>query len=161
MDALASTRRPTSLGIDHLVAAFGPLCAAAAASQVPASTTTTSPVRGLLCLYCNTHVDDCLHLAECPFADDLNAPPAAAWKAFHPNGRGARTARSSKARIAALGYDRCFAAEPSSAPKSRTGQRRPTPRGSTYPRLHQTRRGSGGPLSAREPGHDWDACRCT
>jgi len=121
----------------------------------------TGYVRGLLCLYCNTHVDDCLHLAECPFADDLNAPPAAAWKAFHPNGRGARTARSSKARIAALGYDRCFAAEPSSAPKSRTGQRRPTPRGSTYPRLHQTRRGSGGPLSAREPGHDWDACRCT
>lgn len=52
MDALASTRCPTSLGIDHLVAAFGPLCAAAAASQVPASTTTTSPATSVACCAC-------------------------------------------------------------------------------------------------------------
>ncbi|WP_078949505.1 endonuclease domain-containing protein [Streptomyces mutabilis] len=36
----------------------------------------TGRVRGLLCVYCNTHIDQCPHPAGCEWADYLNAPPA-------------------------------------------------------------------------------------
>lgn len=36
----------------------------------------TGLVRGLLCRYCNTWIDKCLHPSGCPWGDYLNAPPA-------------------------------------------------------------------------------------
>jgi hypothetical protein len=45
----------------------------------------TGAVRGLLCRYCNTHIDSCCHPAGCPWADYLNQPPAAALALRYPD----------------------------------------------------------------------------
>lgn len=44
----------------------------------------TGNVRGLLCRYCNRHVDECLHLSVCPYAEYLNSPPVTG-QIRHPN----------------------------------------------------------------------------
>lgn len=36
----------------------------------------TGLIRGLLCRYCNTNVDQCPHMSGCMFSDYLNNPPA-------------------------------------------------------------------------------------
>lgn len=44
----------------------------------------TGLVRGLLCRYCNTWVDGCLHLEGCGFATYLDDPPAAELMLLYP-----------------------------------------------------------------------------
>jgi hypothetical protein len=44
----------------------------------------TGLVRGLLCEYCNTHIDGCLHVSGCVWADYLNSPPAVELKLSYP-----------------------------------------------------------------------------
>ena len=53
----------------------------------------TGLVRGLLCVYCNGHIDSCCHLAGCPWADYLNNPPAAELRVRYPS-----TTRSAAAK---------------------------------------------------------------
>jgi hypothetical protein len=66
----------------------------------------TGYVRGLLCSHCNTHIDECMHPAGCPYADYLNNPPAAAWKAYYPRSRNTNEDRArTAAKIAAWGHD--------------------------------------------------------
>lgn len=55
----------------------------------------TKNVRGLLCTYCNRHVDECLHLAVCPHAEYLAAPPVS-WQIRHPNHRTSRKDRRTR-----------------------------------------------------------------
>ncbi len=105
----------------RLVAVFGSLCAACGTQ--PGSTVDhdhfTGYVRGLLCNFCNTHVDGCPHLAGCPFADYLNNPPAASWKMFYPKSRRGPDSTFTAAKIAAVGYDPRF--------RSRAAQRAKEP----------------------------------
>jgi hypothetical protein len=44
----------------------------------------TGHVRGYLCRDCNVRVDACSHPDDCPYADYLNAPPAATLGLVHP-----------------------------------------------------------------------------
>jgi hypothetical protein len=60
-------------------------------------------VRGLLCNVCNTHVEDCLHLCGCPWADYLNRPPAAPMRLLYPHRD--RDRRAARYKIELLGFD--------------------------------------------------------
>lgn len=60
-------------------------------------------VRGLLCLHCNAHVDDCPHLDNCPWADYLNEPLAAHLKLDYP--RAYEDRRRDSRKIQLLGLD--------------------------------------------------------
>jgi hypothetical protein len=62
-------------------------------------------VRGLLCLSCHAHLDDCCHVAHRPWADYLNHPPAASLNLLYP--KRDTVARSPGARIRAeiLGFN--------------------------------------------------------
>lgn len=44
-------------------------------------------VRGLLCRSCNAHIDDCLHVTGCPWAEYLNHPPATHLQLTYPTHR--------------------------------------------------------------------------
>lgn len=64
----------------------------------------TGQVRGLLCRNCNACVDRCPHLSGCPWADYLNAPPAASLNLLYPANRRDRvTANQLRAQLA--GFD--------------------------------------------------------
>jgi hypothetical protein len=65
----------------------------------------TGFVRGLLCRYCNSHVDGCPHASGCAWADYLNNPPAAPLRLRYPTPE--RVYRSSRTaeKIAFLGFD--------------------------------------------------------
>jgi recombination endonuclease VII len=65
----------------------------------------TGLVRGLLCRYCNTHIDGCLHASGCVWADYLNNPPAAHLRLRYPKPE--RVGRSDRAaeKIEYLGFD--------------------------------------------------------
>lgn len=65
----------------------------------------TTYVRGLLCGHCNTHVDTCPHPADCPWADYLNAPPAAPLSLIYPAWRKALQHQSTHRKIQMLGID--------------------------------------------------------
>jgi hypothetical protein len=60
-------------------------------------------VRGLLCVHCNTHVDECAHASGCPWADYLNDPPAARMKIRYP--KLAVLLRKHQRKIDYLGFD--------------------------------------------------------
>ncbi|MEV0090425.1 endonuclease domain-containing protein [Streptomyces sp. NPDC050738] len=59
-------------------------------------------VRGLLCGDCNTRIEECFHVAGCPFADYLNAPPAAPLGLLHP--RHGERIRRQRAKAKRLGF---------------------------------------------------------
>ncbi|MER5393094.1 endonuclease domain-containing protein [Saccharopolyspora sp. NPDC002686] len=63
----------------------------------------TGLVRGLLCQYCNSWVDRCLHLSGCPFAEYLTNPPATRLRLRYPQRRALRGGE--KARIARIGIN--------------------------------------------------------
>ena len=69
----------------------------------------TGTVRGLLCKHCNPHIDSCPHLSDCPWADYLNAPPAAALHLMYPGPDAAlRSARSQLKISHYLGFNPLF-----------------------------------------------------
>jgi Recombination endonuclease VII len=95
----------------QLVAAFGPSCHAC--HRRPGSFVDhdhlTGYVRGHLCNFCNTHIDNCLHPDGCPFAEYLNNPPAAHWRLYCPSKRSRKDdTDATKAKIGILGYDPLF-----------------------------------------------------
>lgn len=65
----------------------------------------TGLVRGLLCRYCNTHIDGCPHASGCAWADYLNNPPAAHLRLRYTKPE--RVGRSDRAaeKIEYLGFD--------------------------------------------------------
>jgi hypothetical protein len=65
----------------------------------------TGRVRGMLCRVCNSHVDWCPHLSGCPYADYLNAPPAARLHLTYPQRRGNKPTAGDLLRIERLGYN--------------------------------------------------------
>ncbi|KJK35829.1 hypothetical protein UK23_42580 [Lentzea aerocolonigenes] len=65
----------------------------------------TGMVRGLLCKHCNTHIDNCVHVSGCPWADYLNDPPAASLQLRYPKADRAWTKPAALARIEYLGFD--------------------------------------------------------
>lgn len=62
-------------------------------------------IRGLLCRNCNTHADECPHLARCPWADYLNDPPAAPLRLIYPAWRKVLQHQSTHRKIQMLGID--------------------------------------------------------
>lgn len=62
-------------------------------------------MRGILCVFCNSHVDGCMHVSGRPYADYVNAPPAVSWTAYDPKSRRRRDRTLTQARMVALGYD--------------------------------------------------------
>ncbi|WP_203935537.1 endonuclease domain-containing protein [Planosporangium mesophilum] len=77
----------------------------------------TGLVRGLLCEHCNSHVDKCVHVSGCPWADYLNDPPAAYLRLRYAKpervGRDMQTA----ARIEYLGFDPLYRGVASRRPR--------------------------------------------
>ncbi|WP_203872317.1 endonuclease domain-containing protein [Planomonospora parontospora] len=67
----------------------------------------TGGIRGLLCHYCNTNIGTCPHPANCPWADYLNNPPAAALNLRYPEP--SRWLKAHQAKIDYLGIDPFFA----------------------------------------------------
>jgi hypothetical protein len=65
----------------------------------------TGMVRGFLCKHCNTHIDTCVHVTDCRWAEYLNDPPAASLQLYYPKADRARTKPGTLARIAYLGFD--------------------------------------------------------
>lgn len=53
----------------------------------------TGLVRGLLCRNCNCHLEGCVHVSGCPFAEYLNNPPAAALALRYPGNRAIQSGR--------------------------------------------------------------------
>ena len=67
----------------------------------------TGQVRGLLCRWCNGHVDLCRHLAGCRYAEYLNNPPAAHLALLYPGHQAKLGSARYKARaqtMASHGY---------------------------------------------------------
>ncbi|WP_158566467.1 endonuclease domain-containing protein [Micromonospora craterilacus] len=65
----------------------------------------TNQVRGLLCLPCNNQIEHCLHVANCPFADYLNSPPAAHLNFAYPRPYNVRHTSVDDLRVEHLGFD--------------------------------------------------------
>jgi hypothetical protein len=65
----------------------------------------TGMVRGLLCRHCNTHIDGCPHVTDCPWADYLDSPPAAGLQLRHPKADGDRHKSGARTKIEYLGFD--------------------------------------------------------
>lgn len=65
----------------------------------------TGLVRGMLCRVCNSHVDHCPHLSDCPYADYLNNPPAAPLQLTFPQSRGNKPSARDLLRIERLGFN--------------------------------------------------------
>jgi recombination endonuclease VII len=63
----------------------------------------TGLIRGLVCQDCNSRVDRCPHLSDCPFADYLNAPPALPLHLKYP--RISATLRAHQTRVEYTGLD--------------------------------------------------------
>jgi hypothetical protein len=89
-----------------LIAEFGSLCQACrvAPSGVIDHDHFTGLIRGLLCHYCNGRIDRCVHISGCPWADYLNAPPAACLQLTMPN-RGKRLTTKQLRRVEYLGFN--------------------------------------------------------
>ncbi|MFF0629824.1 endonuclease domain-containing protein [Streptomyces sp. NPDC004296] len=89
----------------QLVEAFGPMCAGCgdAYGVYIDHEHFTGLVRGLLCHYCNTHIDHCPHLSGCPWAAYLDNPPAAPLGLLHPDRKQDR--RRDQRKIELLGFD--------------------------------------------------------
>lgn len=91
----------------RLATEFGHLCHAC--GRIPAAVIdhdhVTNLVRGLLCRNCNQRVETCPHLAGCPWADYLNAPPAAALQLPFPAGARRRISAGHAQRVLSLGFD--------------------------------------------------------
>jgi hypothetical protein len=89
------------------VAALGPDCHACGSERGTCIDHDhfTGAVRGLVCLYCNTHVDECLHRVGCAWADYLNDPPAASLRLPYPKPERVGDSRKDALRIEALGFD--------------------------------------------------------
>jgi hypothetical protein len=72
----------------RLIASYGPQCAACGArfGAFVDHDHDTDLVRGLLCIWCNSHVDTCPHLpTRCLYAAYLARPPAAGLALRYPN----------------------------------------------------------------------------
>jgi hypothetical protein len=65
----------------------------------------TGLVRGLLCGYCNTNIDGCLHISRCVWADYLNNPPAASLKLRYPKPERVGRSDTDRRKIEYLGFD--------------------------------------------------------
>lgn len=63
----------------------------------------TGLVRGLLCHFCNTHIDNRTHISGCPWADYLENPPAAPLGLLHPDHK--RDRRRGWRKIELMGFD--------------------------------------------------------
>lgn len=62
-------------------------------------------IRGLLCHHCNSHIDSCLHVSGCRWADYLNNPPAAHLRMYYTKLDAALRKPSAIQRIEKLGFD--------------------------------------------------------
>ncbi len=90
----------------RLISEFGPQCAGCGmrAGVAVDHDHLSWIVRGLLCAECNTHIDDCPHLAGCPWATYLATPPAAALALRYPR-PDRRAVQRHQRKVAVLGYD--------------------------------------------------------
>lgn len=89
----------------ELAQAFGAMCAACRCR--PGSELDhdhfTGLLRGLVCAYCNSRLDRCLHPDGCAYAEYLNAPPAVRIALVYPQKRRLRS--TDQARIDRTGID--------------------------------------------------------
>ncbi|QTI42331.1 hypothetical protein JYK04_00088 [Streptomyces nojiriensis] len=93
---------------EALVAALGPDCQVC--GLYPGAMVDhdheTGYVRGLLCRFCNRTLEECPHVTDCPNADYMGNPPAAALALVYPAGQEWRTKESTRQRkIMMLGFD--------------------------------------------------------
>ncbi|MFE7462304.1 endonuclease domain-containing protein [Nocardiopsis terrae] len=110
----------------RLIRAFGRKCAICGKhGQFMDHDAFTGLVRGLLCRYCNTHVDSCPHTSGCEFAEYLNDPPAVGLDLVYPD-LGKTYART-LARAEAHGWEPMLFAEVRKrrSPKSWRGETLP------------------------------------
>lgn len=89
----------------RLIDRFGTTCAACGhrAGDYIDHDHFTNVVRGLVCQYCNTWLDQCPHLSGCRWADYLNDPPAAGMKLQYPDL--AKTLRQQQWKVERMGID--------------------------------------------------------
>lgn len=82
--------------IKALIAALGPACHACYRSTgvFVEHNPDTLQVRGLACRHCNTWLETCPHLTDCPWGDYLNNPPAAHLGLTYPKAAISRKRRN-------------------------------------------------------------------
>jgi hypothetical protein len=90
----------------QLLTTYGPACHACG-RRVATQTDHdhfTGVIRGMLCNFCNTMIDRCLHLTGCRWADYLNNPPATPLQMIYTKWDGPQK-RTVADRIKRLGYN--------------------------------------------------------